>query len=64
MKIDDRVRTITGREGTVRSIVDEAGGRVFAMVQLDADTDADGELKIPAGCLRVLPVSGNEQEKA
>ncbi len=55
MRVGDRVKTITSREGRVQRLFTDDSGREVAEVVLDSDSAADLPLDIPVGCLRVLP---------
>ena len=59
MQVGDRVQTLTGRHGEIRSIATEEGpwGRTVAKVRIEGDSDADGDLTIPLGCLVPSPLA-------
>lgn len=54
MKVGDRVQTLTCRHGVIQAI-GSWNGRVVARVRMEGDTDADGDLEIPLGCLVPSP---------
>lgn len=62
MKVGDRVQTLTGRHGVIRAF-GTWNGRTVATVRIEGDSDDDGNLEIPLGCLvpspRAAPTPGH-----